>query len=190
MEPIVSVALASLREQLPDFTLRAGSTVMARVAAKHEQHAVLVLAGMPLTAKVPEEVQAGATLKLKVKDVTPERVTLQIEPQPLEGQPPAPPAAAQPPKVTVEEAPHRARGEAGELVDVVKLSFHSPTLGRIDLRLELSGERLKTDVTTSSGPALEAARSDSERLRANLTRVGLDPTVTVRPRRESFDGYA
>jgi hypothetical protein len=187
MEPIVSVAVATLRAQLPDFTLRTGSTVMARVAAKHEQHAVIVLAGVPLTAKVPDEVQAGATLKLKVKDVTPERVTLQIEPQVIESQT-APPAPQ--PKVTVEEEPHRARGEAGEPVDVVTLAFHSPTLGRIDLRLELSGERLSTEVTTSAGPPLEAARSDSERLRANLKGVGLDATVTVRPRRESFDGYA
>ena len=188
MEPIVSVAVATLRAQLPDFTLRVGSTVMARVAAKHEQHAVIVLAGMPLTAKVPDEVQAGSTLKLKVKDVTPERVTLQIEPQVLEGQ--AAPAAPPEPKVTVEEAPHRARGEGGEPVDVVTLAFHSPTLGRIDLRLELSGQRLNAEVTTSAGPPLEAARSDSERLRANLAHVGLDPTVTVRPRRESFDAYA
>jgi Flagellar hook-length control protein FliK len=189
MEPIVSVAVAALRAQLPDFTLRAGSTVMARVAAKHEQHAVIVLAGMPLTAKVPDEVEAGATLKLKVKDVTPERVTLQIEPQALEGQPP-PPAAPPQPKVTVEEAPQRTRGADGEPVDVVTLAFHSPTLGRIDLRLELRGERLDTEVTASAGPPLEAARTDSERLRANLRTAGLDPTVTVRPRRESFDGYA
>jgi hypothetical protein len=190
MDPI-SVAAALLREQLPDVTLRPGSTVMARVASKHEQHAVLVLAGVPLTAKVPEEVENGATLRLKVKEVTPERVTLQIEPQQagaVEQQ--AAPQRMEQPKVTVEEPPARRRGADGELADVVALAFHSPTLGRIDLRLELRGEHLLTDVTTDNGPPLDVAQGSSERLRASLKGVGLDPTVRVRPRRDSFDAYA
>lgn len=186
MEPI-AVAAALLREQLPDVTLRAGSTVMARVASKHEQHAVLVLAGIPLTAEVPPEVENGATLRLKVREVTPERVTLQIDQQPVVPQPP--PQQAQPPRVVVEEPPHRGRGESGEPADIVALSFTSPTLGRIDLRLELSGVRLLTDVTTPAGPPTDLAQGDSERLRANLAAVGLDPTVRIRARREPFDVY-
>jgi hypothetical protein len=187
MEPI-AVAAALLREQLPDVTLRPGSTVVARVASLHEQRAVLVLAGVPLTAEVPPGVENGATLRLKVREVTPERVTLQIDPQAVPQQ--APPPQAQPPRVAVEEPPHRGRGEDGEPADIVSLSFTSPTLGRIDLRLELNGVRLLTDVTTPAGPATDLARGSSERLRANLEGVGLDPTVRVRPRRQSFDGYA
>src|SRR3954451_2787487 len=76
----IAVAAALLRAQLPDVPLREGATLMARVASRGEQHAVLVLAGIPVTAQVPPDVQAGATLKLKVHEVTPERVTLQIEP--------------------------------------------------------------------------------------------------------------
>ncbi len=186
MEPI-AVAAALLREQLPDVTLRPGATVLARVASKHEQHAVIVLAGVPLTAEVPPEVENGATLRLKVHEVTPERVTLQIDPQVVPQQ--AAPQA-QEPRVVVEEPPHRGRGEDGEPADIVALSFTSPALGRVDLRLELNGVRLLTDVTTQAGPATDAARSSGERLRANLEAVGLDPTVRVRPRRESFDAYA
>ena len=48
----------------------------------------------------------------------------------------------QPPKVEVEEPPARRRGADGEPADVVSLAFNSPTLGRLDLRLELRGERL------------------------------------------------
>jgi hypothetical protein len=188
MEPI-AVAAALLREQLPDVTLRPGSTVVARVASLNEQRAVLVLAGVPVTAEVPPGVENGATLRLKVHEVTPDRVTLQLDPQqPVVPQ--APPAQVQEPRVMVEEPPHRGRGEDGEPADIVSLSFTSPTLGRIDLRLELNGVRLLTDVTTPAGPATDLARGSSERLRANLEGKGLDPTVRVRPRRQSFDGYA
>jgi hypothetical protein len=187
MEPI-AVAAALLREQLPDVTLRPGSTVVARVAATHEQRAVIVLAGVPLTAEVPPGLENGATLRLKVQEVTPDRVTLQIDPQAIP-QPPAPPTA-QEPRVVVEEPPHRGRGENGEPADIVSLSFTSPTLGRIDMRLELDGVRLLTDVTTPAGPATDLAQQSGERLRANLEGKGLDATVRVRPRRQSFDGYA
>jgi len=186
MEPI-AVAAALLREQLPDVTLRPGSTVVARVASLNEQRAVLVLGGIPLTAEVPPGVENGATLRLKVREVTPERVTLQIDPQAI---PQAPPPQVQEPRVMVEEPPHRGRGEDGEPADIVSLSFNSPTLGRIDLRLELNGVRLLTDVTTPAGPATDLATGSSERLRANLEGKGLDATVRVRPRRQSFDGYA
>jgi hypothetical protein len=187
MEPI-AVAAALLREQLPDVTLRPGSSVVARVAAVNEQRAVIVLAGVPLTAEVPPGVENGATLRLKVQEVTPERVTLQIDPQAVPQQ--AAPAQAQEPRVVVEEPPHRGRGSGGEPADIVALSFTSPTLGRIDLRLELNGVRLLTDVATPAGPATDLAASSSERLRANLEAKGLDATVRVRPRRASFDGYA
>jgi hypothetical protein len=189
MEPI-AVAAALLRAQLPDVTLRAGSTVMARVASKHEQHAVLILAGIPLTAEIPPEVENGATLRLKVREVTPERVTLQLDGQaPVVAQP-APAPQGQSAKVTVEEPPQRRGGAGGEPVDVVALAFHSPALGRIDLRLELRGDRLLADVSTAAGPPLDVAQASSERLRANLTAAGLDPTVRVQPRREPFDVYA
>jgi hypothetical protein len=189
MEPI-AVAAALLREQLPDVTLRAGSTVMARVASKHDQHAVLVLAGIPLTAEVPPEVETGATLRLKVREVTPERVTLQLDAQQPVLAHASPSPQSQPARVTVEEPPQRRRGENGEPADVVSLAFHSPTLGRIDLRLELRGERLLADVATDAGPPFDLAHGSQERLSANLRTSGLDPTVRVHERRRPFDAYA
>ena len=127
--------------------------MMARVASRGETHAVLVIAGVPVTAELPKEVQAGATLQLKVKEVSAERVRLQIDSQP----PTAPTVAATPapmelrPQVAVEEEPARRRGADGELADVVTLAFNSPTLGRLDLRLELRGEKLLAEVTTPAG---------------------------------------
>jgi hypothetical protein len=191
----IAVAAALLRAQLPDVPLREGATLMARVASRGESHAVLVLAGIPVRAQVPPDVQAGATLKLKVHEVTPERVTLQIEP--AGPQPLAPPVLSAPapahvprPEVQVDEPPGRRREAGGEEVSTVSLAFTSPTLGRLELRLELRGERLLAEVTTPAGAAHQIATAGVERLRAKLTEAGLEPTVRVRPRHTPLDLYA
>jgi Flagellar hook-length control protein FliK len=203
MDPI-AVTAALLRNQLPDITIREGASIMARVLSKGEGHAVITIAGIPVTAQLPPEVPAGATLRLRVQEVTPERVTLQIAPdQPA----PAPPAATQASpnevigaftpvaervqaKVEVDERPARRPGADGEPADVVSLAFTSPTLGRLDLRLELRGERLLTEITTPAGRSHAIATEASERLRARLEAAGLEATVTVRPRHQPLDLYA
>ena len=95
------------------------------------------------------------------------------------------------PHVEVEEPPVRRRGADGEPVDVVSLAFTHPTLGKLDLRLELRGEaRILAEVTTAAGlPHVVASRA-SERLRANLETAGLEATVHVRPRHTPLDLYA
>src|SRR4051794_12053918 len=191
MDPI-AVTAALLRNVLPDVPIREGASMMARVASRGETHAVIVIAGVPVTAELPKEVQAGATLKLKVKEVSAERVWLQIDSQ----TPTAPTVAATPgpvelrPEVAVEEEPARRRGADGELADVVSLAFNSPTLGRLDLRLELRGEKLLAEVTTPAGRSHSLASGQAERLRANLEAVGLEATVKVLPRHTPLDLYA
>src|SRR4051794_39264034 len=193
MDPI-AVTAALLRNQLPDVPIREGASMMARVASRGESHAVIVIAGIPVTAELPREIPAGATLKLKVKEVSADRVWLQIDPQGTT--PPTPvvahPAAAAPlrPQVAVEEEPGRRRGADGELADIVSLAFNSPTLGRLDLRLELRGEKLLAEVTTPAGHPHSLASSQAERLRANLEAVGLEATVKVLPRHTPLDLYA
>lgn len=198
MDPI-AVAAALLRAQLPDVPLREGASMMARVASRGDSHAVIVIAGIPVTAQIPPEIEAGATLKLKVEEVTPERVTLRIDPQqPAQvlTQTPTPtvgiaaPAMQLQPRVEVEERPARRRGADGEPADVVSLAFTSPTLGRLDLRLELRGARLLAEVTTPAGRPHAIATEGSERLRAKLEESGLDATVNVRPRHTPLDLYA
>src|ERR671917_94467 len=71
-----------------------------------------------------------------------------------------------------EEPPARRRGADGEPADVVSLAFNSPALGRLDLRLELRGERLLAEVTTPAGRPHSLASGNAERLRANLEAVG------------------
>jgi hypothetical protein len=186
----IAVTAALLRAQLPDVPLREGATLMARVASRGDAHAVLVIAGIPVSAQVPREVQAGATLKLRVQEVTPERVMLQIDPQqpPVVAAPPPPPELR--PQLAVQEPPARRRGADGEPADVVALAVTSPALGRLDLRLELRGERLLAEVTTPAGRPHAVASGAAERLRAKLEAVGLEPTVKVRPRHQPLDLYA
>jgi hypothetical protein len=193
MDPI-AVTAALLRNQLPDVTIREGASLLARVASKGERHAVIVIAGIPVTAQVPPDVQAGATLRLKVQEVTPERVTLQIAPDQASPNQvigtPTPVADRVQAKVEVEERPARRRGADGEPADVVSLTFTSPTLGRLDLRLELRGQRLLTEITTPAGRPNELANEGAERLRARLEAAGLEATVNVRPRHQPLDLYA
>ncbi|MDA0184222.1 hypothetical protein OJ997_28190, partial [Solirubrobacter phytolaccae] len=80
MDPI-AVTAALLRAQLPEVPIREGASMMARVASRGQTHAVIVIAGMPITAQLPPEIPAGATLRLRVKEVTAERVWMQIEPE-------------------------------------------------------------------------------------------------------------
>ncbi len=54
MEPVVSVQTLLLKTQLPEVTLREGTSVVARVLSRGENHGVLVIAGIPLTATLPE----------------------------------------------------------------------------------------------------------------------------------------
>jgi hypothetical protein len=107
-------------------------------------------------------------------------------------QQPVPPMVAPnlQPRVEVEEEPARRAGADGEPVSVVKLAFNSPTLGRLDLRLELRGERILAEVTTPAGRPHAVASGGAERLRAKLEAVGLEATVNVRPRSAPLDLYA
>ena len=190
MEGVVAVQTLLLRAQLPELPLRPGASVVARVLSRGETHGVLVIAGIPLTAELPERVGAtGETLKLSVSEVTPERVTLQLD-QVL-------PATAQPApqphpraRVTVDEPPRRHTTD-GEERATVALSFSSDARGRLDLRLELGGGRVRVDVQAAAGAPFEAADAAAPRLRDGLAaRTGLAADVRITPRRDPLDVYA
>jgi hypothetical protein len=144
---------------------------------------------VPLTAQLPDEVQAGATLRLKVTDVTAERVTMQLDGPPL--MPPGmPPLPAPPARVGVEEPPRRSR-QGGEDLSSVVLAFESTALGRLDLRIDLSSAAVQVTVGARAGEAHEVAAAAAGRLRDALNlSVEREATVVVRPRHEPVDVYA
>jgi hypothetical protein len=190
IDPVVAVKTLLLREALPDLALRPGASVVARVASRGEHHGVLVLGGIPLTAQLPEAVRAGETLRLKVADVTPERVTLQLEP-PLApaAQPQAPPRPDEA-RVAVQDPPRR-RVVDGEPVASVALAFTSERLGRLDLRIELRGQSVQAVVDAPAGDVHDLAQGERARLRDALAaETGREASVTVRPRHRPVDLYA
>jgi hypothetical protein len=190
VDPVVAVKTLLLQTQLPDITLRPGTSVVARVLSRGSDHGVLVIAGIPLTAQLPTEIgKAGETLRLSVADVTPERVTLQLEQ--VVPQAPPPPTPAQTARVHVEDEPRTVR-VGGEERSTVALSFHSEALGRLDLRLELvAGARVSAAVEAPAGRSFDLAEGASGRLQDGLqARTGLETDVRVTPRREPLDVYA
>jgi hypothetical protein len=190
MEQVVSIKTLLLQAQLPEITLRPGTSVVGRVLSRGEHHGVLVIAGIPLTAQLPEAIGlAWETLRLSVSDVTPERVTLQLEQViPPAGQPPERTSQA---RVQVEDPPRTVRA-GGEERSTVALSFHSEPLGRLDLRLELvTGALVRAAVETPAGRAFALADAAAGRLHDGLhARTGLQVDVRVTPRREPLDVYA
>jgi hypothetical protein len=186
----VAVDALLLRSQLPELSLREGSSVVARVAPRAEAHGVLVLAGVPLTAQLPPEVQAGQTLHLRVEEVTAERVTLKLDPQAAQGAQPPPPPELRPPRLSVGEPPRRGRGGDPESATIT-LGFDSDVLGRLDLRIDLARGTVSAGVTAPAGMATELALEAAGRLEAALAeRTGRTAQVRVATRRDPFDAYA
>src|SRR3954469_14965359 len=133
IERIAVVEALLLRTKLPDLSLREGASFVARVASRGEQgRAALVVAGELIGAQVPEEVQQGQTLRLTVAEVTPERITLRMDP--LTPPPMAPPPPPPPLRVTVEERPATASARAGGEA-AVTLTYETPALGRVRVRV-------------------------------------------------------
>ena len=188
IERIALDALA-LRSQLPDLRLREGASVVARVAARQADHGVIVLAGAPLVAKLPPEVEAGQTLHLKVAEVTAEQVTLRLDHAAMQPVQAHPPPELRPPLVGVGEPPRH--GAAGEESATVALAFDSAVLGRLDLRIDLARGIVSARVDAPAGPALELAEAAAGRLRDALAeKTGRAAQVVVTPRRDPFDAYA
>ncbi|CAA9518759.1 MAG: hypothetical protein AVDCRST_MAG69-2930 [uncultured Solirubrobacteraceae bacterium] len=190
VEPI-SVDALVLRARFPELTLRPGSNLVARVAARAEGHGVIVLAGLPLTAKLPDDVTAGETLKLTVAEVSSERIVLRMEqpaaPVAVPPPPPPPPSRA---GIGIEEPPRR-HGSPADGESWVALSFRSEALGRLDLRIRLGPGDVQVTVDAPRGAALTLAGRHADELRQTLEKhLGGRATVRVQPRREPLDLYA
>jgi hypothetical protein len=190
VNPIAVVDAALLRAEMPDLVLRVGHSVVARVASRGDGPlGVLVLAGVPLRASLPDEVKAGETLKLTVAEVTPDRVVMRLE-NPA-AVPLAPPLTqARPARVGVDEAPRRRRGGSGDEATVA-LRFETPALGRLDLRVQLSAGAVRATIGALPGRSFDLAEGGAGALREALAaKTARQASVQVVPRREPLDVYA
>ena len=194
MQPI-AVQLITLQQVMPDVTLRLGQSLLARVAERAGDRGILMIAGQPLVAQLPEHVRAGDVLKLAVKDITAEQVVMQLhegkemaqtqqaDPSPLVPFPGQPPS-----RIMVDD---QASGDesAGEGdVAAVALTYESPALGPINLRIGMNASSVVAEVRVGAGAPFEVARAASGVLQQALAeRTERAATVSVVPRPGSFD---
>jgi hypothetical protein len=184
---LLRVEAALLRANLPELVLRPGMTLPARVMERHGQMGLLLLAGTPLSAQLPDDLKAGDRLRLRVEDVG-EQVVLRTVDSPAAQQQQATP----PPELAL-PLPNGARAEVrvtekasergGEDEPVaIALDYDSPALGTIDMRLvrQPGGAGLQVTVGAAAGAVEERVRGAAEELRRALAdATGLPATVKV-----------
>ncbi|HWI73765.1 MAG TPA: hypothetical protein VNT55_17530 [Baekduia sp.] len=191
----IPISAVLLRGLLPEIKLTPGTVVMGRVLDAR----TLSLAGVKLTAQLPPGVAEGQVLRLRVEEASTDRIHLRV----MEG-PPTPQAAEAPQvppsayqvalpggalaRIHVEEREEAGgrKGGAGAARSVV-VRYDSPTLGRLDVRLDAQSAAIHV---TDGDPALTVAAA-ADVLREALGRVtGGLVQVTVHPRSETFNARA
>lgn len=193
MQPI-AVQLITLQQVMPDVTLRLGQSLLARVAERHGDRGILMIAGQPLVAQLPEHVRAGDVLKLAVRDISAEQVVMQLhegkgaaetqqQPNPVIAFPGQPPS-----QIVVDDQASQKDGVGEGDVDAIALTYESPVLGQISFRIGMNTAAVAAEVRVRPGAPLEAAREASEALRQALgERTERTAMVSVVPRPGSFD---
>lgn len=184
---LLRVEAALLRAQLPELVLRPGMTLPARVMERHGQMGLLLLAGTPLSAQLPDELKAGDRLRLRVEDVGEQVVLRTVETPAAQQQSTAPPPELALPlpnggraEVRVTEKAADGRGEDEPVT--IALDYNSPALGMLDMRLvrQPGGAGLQVTVGAPAGAPEERVRGAAEELRRALTdATGLPATVRV-----------
>jgi hypothetical protein len=169
--------LILLRAALPVPSLRPGAVLAARVLDR----GLIALAGARVSATLPDDVRPGDALRLRVQEAGPERIVLQIVPQP----PPASTAAVALPggafARVIKDDEEGGAGGAGRGERAVVLRYDSPVLGRLDIRLSAAG----ATVHASEGPPADAARAAAGDLAA-----ALGAPVAILARRSALDARA
>src|SRR3954462_1542541 len=193
--PVLQLEAAMLRRMMPDLLLRPGMTLFARVAEREGRHGIIVLAGSPLVAELPDEVQVGDKLRLLVQDTRGERVAMKlIQEQPAAA--PQTPVVGLPlpdgsqARIAVDEEEQDADPDDPEHASI-SLSYSSPALGIVGLNLSLAPGTVAVRAELAAGARVELASESADELKARLAEAtGRAAEVNVVPRREPLDLYA
>src|SRR5262245_29520822 len=134
LEMRVFVDPALLRVEMPDLVLRPGMMLAARVAERSGQRGILMLAGHPLSAQLPDQVKAGDKLRLQVMEASSDRVVMKLveesaqQPDPTVVPVPLPDGRLA--QLMVDEREGEGRRERGAAT--VAITYRSPALGAVD----------------------------------------------------------
>ena len=195
MQPI-AVQLVTLQQVMPDVSLRLGQSLVARVAERHGDRGILMIAGQPIVAQLPEQVRAGDVLKLAVKDVSAEQVIMQLHEgreaaqAAQQGQPNVPLAfPGQPPSnIIVDDQASGGDGAGEGDIAAVALTYDSPALGAMNFRIGMDAKNVVVEVRVGAGAPLDIATAAAGVLRASLAEATERVAqVHVAPRPGSFD---
>jgi hypothetical protein len=189
----LAVDLVLLRTAAPDLPLVVGRALTARVVERHGSQGILNLAGAIVTAELPDAVQVGDRLRLALREVTSERVVLQLiessVPPPLTGAPPLLAQTLLPGGGRVTPLAREGGGEGGHAPEV-SLHCELPRLGTVELWLALEQERLRARVALDDGESLALAQQDSGALRAALgAAAGRPVELAIVARADPLDVY-
>jgi len=196
---LLRVEAHMLRALLPELVLREGMKVVARVAERAGQRGIIVLAGTPLAAQLPDDVQAGDVLRLIVTEISSERVVLRLAD--AQQAPQTPPPAVPVPlpdgmqaRITVTERDESdGRSARDDEQHEVRLTYASARLGALDLHLALTagGELLRINVRARAGAPFELAERHAAELQQAVAAATAKPVqVLVSPRHDPLDVYA
>jgi hypothetical protein len=194
---MLRVEAALLRNLLPDLMLREGMRIVASVAERAGEKGIIVLAGTPLAAQLPDNVQVGDVLRLVVAETSPDRVVLRIA-DPAAAPPPLPAAVVAVPlpggataRIAVDER-DAGGGDGPREHHEVRLTYASATLGPLELHLALAGaDAVRVNVRARAGAPFELAeRHAAELAEAIGAATGKPAQVSVSPRHDPLDVYA
>jgi hypothetical protein len=186
------VSLVLLRGLLPELPLTRGTMLTARVLDAR----TLLISGVRVGARLPDGLEVGQVLRLRVEEATGERLHLRIVEQPQPQQAAAPPHAPPPEahalalpggataRIFVE--PDQEGDDAGRSSEgrAVVVRYDSPGLGRMDVRLDFGAAA----VHVAAGEPAERVRAAARELAAALERAqGRPVQVTVHPREDVLD---
>ena len=195
--PVLQLEAALLRRQMPDLLLRPGMTLFARVAEREGRHGIIVLAGSPLVAELPDEVQVGDKLRLLVEDTRGERVAMKLVQEQPTAAPHTPTIGLPLPdgtraRITMDEQDEHGEGGRDDPEHAsISIGYESPALGAVGMVLSLVPGGVRVQAELAAGQPFELASAAAEDLRDRLAAAtGRSAEVTVKPRRQPLDLYA
>jgi hypothetical protein len=192
----VPINVVLLRGLLPEIKLTPGTLVMARVLDPR----TINVAGVKMTAQLPEGMVEGQVLRLRVEEASTDRIHLRIVEAPRQAQqaeqaPQVPNSAYQLAlpggvlaRIHVEEREEAAgrKGGPGAARSVV-VRYDSPTLGRLDVRLDAQSAAIHV---SDGDPALTVAEAAGALRDALMEAAGAPVQVTVHPRPQTVNVQA
>jgi hypothetical protein len=201
----VPANLILLRGLIPELPMRPGDLLPARVHSRD----TIVLAGVRIAAQLPENLEAGQRLRLRVEEASRSRLLLRVVETSGGGE-----ADALPQSATADPLADALRAglalplpggqvarlfvqpdggsdaDAGRATALqrVTLRFEAAALGRVDLALEVLPGAVTGTVHAPAGPAAQRLAEHADELRAALAQAtGRPATVSVRQRGETVD---